>query len=267
MEATAAVIVPGRRLGKLPPKFDPKTLRAADYLRPRKLPRIPKTVDRMARVIKSADYPMLANDRLGDCTCVAIEHTDITADVWGKKPMIADQERLPRTIARYSRVSGYDPNTGANDNGAYLLDVLKDVQHNGLDGNGGDKIGPYVAIDPKNESQLVACLFLFGVLYTGVGLPVSAQAETGKVWKTTSGPGSEVGSWGGHAIFIGRITKTERTCATWGSAQRMTAEWQHQYMDEAWTFVDEDFIRENAKTVSGFDLAALMADLEEIRSR
>lgn len=263
METTTDVAIAGMRLGKLPPKFDPRTLRAADYLKPRSLPKIPKVIDRLKRV---PTYPVLANNRLGDCTCAAIDHIDLCSEAWGNRTGEAEAEREARTIRRYSRVSGYDPNTGANDNGAFLLDVLKDAQTNGLDGNGGEKIGPYIAVDPLNESQMVACLYLFGVLYTGVWLPVSAQPETGTVWKTTTGPGSEPGSWGGHAIYTGRITAKERSCVTWGRVQRMTAAWQARYMDEAWTFIDEDFIRDNTKkTVSGFDLAGLMADIEALR--
>lgn len=260
------VMIPQRRTGKLPPKHDAMTLRFATYLQPRKLPPIPKTVDRLSRVMKvHGGFPMLANNRLGDCTCAALDHCDLTAEVWGKHPIISDQEREARTIRRYSRVSGYDPNTGANDNGAYLLDVLKDAQHNGMDGNGNDKIGAYVQIDATNEVHLVAALHVFGVLYTGLMLPISAQSE--KVWTRTEGPGSEPYGWGGHAVKIGKITTKDRTCITWGGLQKMTEAWQMRFMDEAWTFIDEDFLRDNKKTVSGFDMAGLVADLQTIRNR
>lgn len=276
METQETLVVEGRRLGKLPPKFDPRTFRAAHYINPRKLPHIPKVVDRMSRVtkgtkkVKGVPFPMLANNRLGDCGLASIEHADITAETWGLHPAIEEVDREARAIRNYSAISGYDPNTGANDNGVYLLDVLKYAQHKGLGGDGTDTIGPYLAVDPLDERQMVACLFLFGVLYTGVGLPVSAQKETGKgkTWSTVVGPGSEPWSWGGHAIYTGRITTKSRRCVTWGAEQEMSEEWQARYMDEAWTYIDPEFVRENTgKTVSGLDLAGLMADLEAMRNK
>ena len=266
MEAVPSVVVPGRRLGKLAPKHDPRTLRFASYVKPHALPPIPAEVDRIGPVLaRIGVFPMLANDRLGDCTCASSEHIDIATETLGGHVGLPADERERQTIALYSRVTGYDPQTGANDNGAMLLDVLKALSTTGYDGEGKDTIGAYVSVDPLNEEHLRAALYLFGVLYTGVNLPVSAQAEVGRVWSATTGVGSEPGSWGGHAIFTGKITATERECITWGARQRMTRAWQERYMDEAWTFITPDFITAAGKTVDGFDLAGLMVDIAAIK--
>src|SRR6185295_7357061 len=106
------------KLGKLAPKHDSRTLQLANYLNTGKLPKIPTQKDWSGKI---SSWGMLANDRLGDCTCAAAGHF---IEEWTAN---ASTEIVPSDtdiITAYSAVSGYDPQTGANDNGAVELDVL-----------------------------------------------------------------------------------------------------------------------------------------------
>lgn len=253
MEASTSVIVPGRRLGKLPPKIDVRTLRLAKYVKKAVVKAPPKTQNRLGRVVKHlGQYDMYANDILGDCTCASAGHSDATMKVWGKK----DEPSATRdnVIDWYKRYCGYDGTPGT-DNGGNMLDVANGLRRDGV-------IWAFVALDPLNDTQVKQAIDLFGGAWCGVMLPVSAQSET--IWTRTEGNGSELGSWGGHAIYVGAYTTKLYTCVTWSELQQMTYPWRKRYMDEAYAFIDKDWIRANGKTVKGVKLDQLEADLQAV---
>src|SRR5438552_14821435 len=80
-------------------------------------------------------------------------------------------------IAAYAAITGYNPTTGANDNGAVEIDVLNYWRKTGIDGR---QIAAYVALEPHNHDQVRESVYLFGGCYIGLSLPVSAQHQ--KVW-------------------------------------------------------------------------------------
>ena len=100
------------KLGKLSPRHDPRTLHLANYLHPDVLPKIPVQKDWSGKV---PSWPMMANNAIGDCTTAAAGHMimEWTANA-GTEIVPSDTD----IIAAYSAISGYDPQTGANDNGA-----------------------------------------------------------------------------------------------------------------------------------------------------
>jgi len=78
----------------------------------------------------------------------------------------------------YERVSGYDPATGANDNGAVELDVLNQWRQVGI---GGHKIGAFVAVSPSDAREVKEAIYLFGGVYIGISLPLAWQGQS--AWK------------------------------------------------------------------------------------
>lgn len=67
-------------------------------------------------------WGMLKNDTVGDCTAAGALHYLMAQQWYGQQQPItfADTD----AITMYSAISGYEPNTGANDNGATLQDGL-----------------------------------------------------------------------------------------------------------------------------------------------
>ncbi len=106
------------KLGKLQARHDPRTLQLTNYLRPEALPPPPAAKDWGKSV---GSWCMMLNDSIGDCTCAAAGHLimEWTANA-GKEVVPADGEILNAYVA----VSGYNPETHANDNGAVEIDVL-----------------------------------------------------------------------------------------------------------------------------------------------
>jgi hypothetical protein len=239
------------KLGKHAPKNDPRTLRLAHYLLP-SLPAAPLSSDWGTKIER---WGMMRNDAVGDCTCATAGHMIETwSSVAGSLRIITDAE----VIKAYSAVSGYDPATGANDNGAVEVDVLNYWRKTGI---GGHKIGAYAAVNPKNPDHVKAGCWLFGGLYLGLALPLSAQSQD--VWDVARRNG-RAGSWGGHAVNVVAYDKNALTCVTWGARKQMTWRFFEKYCDEAYALISSDWVNGKKKAPSGFDLAALQADLNAL---
>src|SRR3984885_3248276 len=105
------------KLGKALPVHDPRTLLLANYIDTAALPPVP-AVFAYAKNIGATAWGMMANDKIGDCTCAAAGHLIMEwTDDNGKMVTPATKQ----IIAAYSAITGYDPKTGLNDNGANEL--------------------------------------------------------------------------------------------------------------------------------------------------
>jgi len=243
------------KLGKHPARRDDRTLQMASYLRVEELPKIPTEYRWTGKV---STWPMMKNDMVGDCTCAAAGHLieEWTADV-GKEFVPSDDQ----IIAAYSAITGYDPKTGTNDNGANELDVLNYWRKTGI----ADRtIQAYIALEPRNRNHVMAAIYLFGGCYIGVMLPLSAQKQ--RVWAVPpegpTGRGSP-NSWGGHAVPVVAYDDHGLTVVTWGALKRMTWSFWETYCDEAYAILSPDFLK-SGKSPLGFDVQTLQNDLREV---
>ena len=248
------------KLGKLPPKHDSRTLQFANYLTPALLPATPKYYNWSSKV---QSWPMMKNDEVGDCTIAATGHM---IEVWtantNKLAIVSDND----IIRAYSDVSGYDPKTGENDNGAVMLDVLKYWRKTGI---GGHKINGYIQVQTKNHAHVQAATYLFGSLDIGVALPKTIENQTGPglKWDVPKqglhGDGTP-GSLGGHAVNIVSYDQTGVLLVTWGALQFATWKFLDAYCDEIYAVLSPDWINAKGKSPSGFNLAQLKDDLKQL---
>jgi hypothetical protein len=217
-------------------------------------------VDRASRV---ASYPMYVNDSIRDCTIAAMGHILTALEAYSGNPqaLFSDEE----IIRAYSAVSGYDPATGANDNGAQMQDVLAFMRSTGMTDLSGKlhKVLMYASLrSPRSAQMLSACLKTFGHVYVGISCPQSAEDEFGRVW--TYEAGSPV--IGGHAIGLHRRKPYGSQVgvfdfSTWGALQPATISFISHYVQEAWVAVTPDWIEMNGNTCDGISLAQLEADM------
>lgn len=107
------------KLGKQAARHDPRTLLLATYATTA-LPAPPPSLD-LTDKIKGA-WGMMDNDQIGDCTCAAAGHLMMEWTSRAKPKMFTPSDK--QVVAAYSAITGYNPKTGANDNGAVELDVL-----------------------------------------------------------------------------------------------------------------------------------------------
>jgi hypothetical protein len=255
------------KLGKLPPKHNPKTLRFAKYLGDTILPAVqPKKAWEYVIPDEVWAQTMLGNDTVGDCTCAALGHILMAVSANTDRLIIPTTEQ---TLELYSAVTGYDPSktqpdgTNPTDNGAAITDVLAYVQTNGLF---GQKIIGWVQIDQTNRDHFALCVELFGAVDVGVQLPASAmsQFDSGQPWDVTADDG---GIEGGHAIPYLGLGREGETCITWARRQPTGIPWFTKYADEAYGLVFEDwFDLTTGLSPSRFNRDALWADAQAIRS-
>lgn len=246
------------RLGKQPPRHDPRTLQLASYLETDVLPP-PPAHDSWTRKVR--EWPMMRNDTVGDCTCAAAGHMIQEWTAYASSQLIPSDDEI---IKAYSAITGYDPITGQNDNGAVELDVLNYWRKTGI---AGRNIYAFAAIEPGNHDHVKDAVELFGNCYIGVGLPISAQRQ--RVWSVP--PGGPVGdgapwSWGGHAVPVVGYNSRTLTVVTWGALKRMTWKFWDTYCDEAYAVLSEDWLREDRTNPRGIDMDALGADLKAVTS-
>ena len=248
---------PQRLYGRTAPIHDPRTFRFENYCNLLKLPTPPSMCDWTTKV---TTWPMMINNTLGDCTIAAAGHLIElwTTDESGTGIIVPDDQIL----TAYEAVSGYKPGKPKTDNGAAILTVLKYWQKTGI---GGHKIQAYASLELQNATLLQTAIYAFGGVDFGISMPLSAQGQ--RVWSVpttgTKGRGKP-GSWGGHSVPVVAYSTGGLTVVSWGQLYQMTWQFYNTYCDEAYVILSPDWIAKNNTTPSGFDLAALQADLKAL---
>lgn len=245
-------------LGKGSVKEDDRTLMLARYLTPTLLPPPPK-VDWAAQV---PSWPMYANNRYGCCTCATAGHMELawTTNARNTPANLSNTDIL----AAYAAVTGFDPADPATDRGAYELDVLNFWRQTGV---GGRRITAFVKLDHTDMREVRQAIGIFGAVYTGFQLPLSAQVQfrAGKPWTQGQNVGdTRRGSWGGHAFAVFGYNPRYMTGVTWGRTQNLTPTFWRRYCDEAYAVVSQSFLDAHGLSPQGLDLAALLDDLRRV---
>jgi len=239
------------RLGKALPRYDRRTLHLAKYATPA-LPPPPESVDHVRGI---QNWGMMLNDQLGCCTISACGHAVQAWIVSNVDPGLPAQIIMPDddTILRYYEAwDGYEPWEPSSDRGGVELDVLNKWRKSAFEGY---QLPAFVSVNHQDVERVRQAVYLFGCLYVGLQLPITAQTQ--EVWENVDDPNAMPGSWGGHAVVIAAYTPDELTCITWGAPKRMAWDWFLKYCDEAYALLSPDF-----RAPEGFDLATLEADLK-----
>ncbi len=249
MTATGTRIVTGK-LGKLPVRTDVRTLQLARYVDPAKLPAPPPVLDLTQHV---HDWPMYANDRLGDCTIAAAGHM---IEAWSAASHGHATEITEAAVLRaFDKVKIVDPATG--EEGAVELDVLTYWRKHGI---GRHKIGAFARVSVHDRHLVRTGAYLFGGLYIGLALPLTARTQAVWDWTRSLSGRARPGSWGGHAVDVVAYSGDGLLVVTWGSLKLMTWSFWERYCEEAYCILSDDFLNAG-RAPNGFRLAALKKDL------
>lgn len=217
------------------------------------LPKVPATFGHEQGIT----WTMLANDKLGDCTCAGQGHGVMNVNhANGRTITFTDAN----AITLYEHVSGYKPSDPSSDQGAVVRTVLAYMKKTGMQDASGTahKIGAYLRLEPGNTDQLFMAAYLFGQVGLGIQFPETAmdQFNEGKPWSVVKGAQIE----GGHYIPAVAHRDGRINIVTWGKTQPMTLGFYRTYCDEAWAIISPEYLTSD-KTPEGFDMAQLNADL------
>lgn len=205
-------------------------------------------------------WPMLMNDSIGNCVVAAGLHM---RQCWAANTLApgassgsyvpTDQQALAEYVAR----TGYDPQTGANDNGVDENAFCQSWQQNGL---AGDKCAGSALVNYQNLDLLKFSIETFGGVL--VGTQVTQQCEdqfdAGQPWQD--------GWWfspvkGLHGIPLIGFDQSYFYACTWGGIAAITPEWVQRRFDESHVIVDQGFLNAKGTTPGNLNLEQLLADL------
>ncbi|MEV5707282.1 hypothetical protein [Actinoallomurus sp. NPDC052274] len=210
----------------------------------------PVSVDWYSNV---AVWPMLLNDRLGDCTEAMVGHAIQAASTYGAGTTVTVTD--DDVLAAYERVSGYRPGDPSTDVGAVLQDVYDDWRRVGV---GGHKALAFGELDVANLDEIRRAIYAFGA--AGLGITVTERMmddfNGGKPWTRTGGQ-----TLGGHAIVAVGYDDTGVWVITWGQVIQMTWTLFRKVVEEAWAAVLPEWFSAAGRDPVGEDLHALGEEL------
>ena len=243
------------KLGKLPPRHDLRTLDLARYVDTSVLPTPPASTRRAETA--HTTFAVFGNDKAGDCTIAGRGNLRrFWAAITSRAAPVTDTD----VLTAYTRLTGYDPATGANDTGAVELDVLNDWRKVPF---AGETIDAYAAIDIRDDEQTRLGIYLFDGIYAGYELPESALEQFRAGEPFTVVPGAPVA--GGHCMVEVDYDADGVWLVTWGRLVHATWDWVHTYRDEGYAIISSlDQLLATGLTVDGLDLAHLSADLAAV---
>lgn len=244
--------------GKSSAAADPRTLQFSAYMDTANLPVPPDACDWASLV---AEWPLYRSDKVNDCTCAAAAHMIIQWTTYARGATVVPSES--DVIGTYSDLTGFDPETSANNARIACRDLLN---HWRLSDVAERSILGYTALEARNPFSVKDAVYLFGSCYMGFELPLSAidQWRAGQPWSVLPegaiGRGAR-GSWGGHAVAAVAYTPRELLCVSWGRTVRVSWQFWETYCDEAYAVLSEDWIDGGGYSPGHFNLIQLKADL------
>lgn len=259
------ISIPDVMLGKMPPRryYADVAVKLKDHIDLKKLfPQVPTT---HVYYGKGIDYKMYLNDNLPDCSCSSIGHMTQTHS---KRAGVAE---LPTDddVMELFHATGVEQGL-SDDDGRYMEGVLKHLATKGFretqEGGQYEKILGYAAVNPHDKMEVMTAIWLFGGLYCGAALPLSAadQIRAGKPWTYSRDTSVNApGSWGGHAMWTIAFTKKGPRNVTWAERQDIAWKWWDMYVDELYAVVTEDWTQKT-ESPSGFRRDDLLQLLHEI---
>ena len=206
---------------------------------------------------------ILANDKYGDCAWAAMGHIEDSEMAASGNPYTP--VTVAQVLAAYAS-TGFNPATGANDNGTILSpNALSYWQTNGFFGNGTGKIVGSATLDASNEQEVKTAAWMFGNLYMGVELP--------QEWT------QDVSGWGlagppipddGHCVCSpeGGYNSRALLVNSWGFIIPVSWAAVKQYFVSSAggemhvVFTEDSINKASAKSANGFDAAQLTAYLK-----
>ncbi|HVI06997.1 MAG TPA: hypothetical protein VND65_01760 [Candidatus Binatia bacterium] len=203
-------------------------------------------------------WGMFRNDSISDCTCAAIAHMLMLVTAHTGKLLIPDEGDI---IKAYSAITGYDPATGANDNGADLPTVLNYWRDTGV---AGHKIVQWGDVDHTSIDMQKHAIDIFGATDDALAFPISAerQFDAGADFALVNPDG---GNAGGHCVPRFGYGSVGATCVTWARTVGGPWDWWMKYLFESTAVITQDWINQaSGLTPGGFKMDALLTVIKEL---
>jgi len=252
-----------RFLGKLPFQPDHRDLKLAKYIDKAKLieaAQVPGAVDWGVFPTPDGSDPApdtdpLGNDKAGDCVYAAPGHmVNLVAQLTGAPVRVT----TAMAIGAYSEDTGYDPVTGANDNGANIRDMLNRWRKRGLYGT---TLAVYCAVDRNDADEVTIATWLCGGLIGGYNLPKSVWAQNPDWYVPDPLTPDDETIIGGHCVFWHGTSPGLDNGTSWGEDTSATPPWRRRHCEELWAPLLSMWVLRSGRAPNGFAWGDLLADV------
>ncbi|MFT8482731.1 MAG: hypothetical protein ABF689_06940 [Gluconobacter cerinus] len=246
------------QLGKRSPRQDSRTYKLGRVLAVRQ-PVVPPSKDWSAGV----PYQMWGNDRYGCCAFAS--YAALTA-TWTKAAQALVLLTTSTVLSAYAEVTGFDPQTGANDDGTILLDQLNHWRTHGLPRPGQpgrDYLTAYGIISPTDIQGIKRGICYLGGVLAGVQVPRGFMSlGLGETWDLSKLSGTDLEPEGGHAIALTGYTPAGVFFNTWGTRTFMPWDTLLKICDEAYGLLSrQNWLGIPGTSPNGENFDALLAEV------
>jgi hypothetical protein len=239
-----------------------------DHLRSSAFKR-PASVDYASRVDR---WVLGANYQFGTCGPVSVANLALlVSTVLGHQTLrFTDEEVFD--LYRRSGNPGFDPATGADDNGVIMTVMLSELVKGGIGfGPRNVKALAFGRLNARDPEEMWAAAALFGGVLVGADLDQAQadQFERGRTWDHAEG----TPDWGGHAMLAApRYTDVEGTLAdrtalvTWAQVTDMTEAFIRRQVPEVYAVIFPWHVRDRG-FVDGINLQGVAREYESLTGR
>lgn len=249
------------KLGKTPARPNSVKFKFRKYSDPTALPTPPLRFGQFWRV--NIPWGVLGNDDFGDCVWAGAAHETMIWAAGGGKSIAPFTDK--NVLSDYSAATGFDPKRiDETDVGTDMQEAASYRKNTGIVDSRGrrHKIDSYVALTPGDIDELMLACYLFGPVGVGINFPGIADKQFDKAVPWDATPSRVIG---GHYIpVVGRNSKGNILCITWGRLHAMTPDFIRKYNDESIAYLSFDWLTRELVTRDGFDLDTLRKDLKSL---
>jgi len=254
-----------RKLGRLARSYNPRIPHMSALQAGQQVPPPPPSVDYTTGM--PANFGMMLNDTLGDCTCAAFYHA---IQVWSFKAQSRETTEPDRDVEQlYIQACGYDPKQGGEGPGGNEQHVLTYLLNSGAPfgpaGKSRHKILGFVEVDPRNIDDVKSAINDCGVAYIGFNVPQSVMPpgqDPPSVWTVDPSHSKIIG---GHAVVLPAYDAQGATVISWGQLYKMTWQFFSKFVDEVYAIADSTWVDAGGKTPAGMTLAQLEAQMQALK--
>lgn len=207
------------------------------------IPSSPSTIEYSDEAVAALSQ-MYMNDTLGDCVIACCEHVDgvWTGNASNGSPVIYTDTQTEQ----FYGACGYVPGNSSTDQGCDIQTTFSWWQQNGIPGGDAtNKPVGWLAVDPTNQAEIQAALYVFENLVFGMELPdawiTPFPSASGFVWDV-AGPADPNN---GHCVAGIGYNSQGVQISTWGMIGTITWAAIAQYCSasvqgELYTLLDQD---------------------------
>lgn len=203
----------------------------------------------------------MGNTTTGDCVEAGIVHSIMynTLASTGTAAPFVDND----AVSLYTAWTGYNPSTGANNNGTPVALALGNWASPGITDDNGHvhTVLQTLQLNANDTAEVAQACYLLGAISVVLEIPADWEAGFGtnqannKTWDHVASPSGYIGHF---ATIIGRSSNGNFIVVSWGYLWEMTPAGFLQAVTAAYAFITTDYINpSSSKSPLGYTMAQL----------